>query len=362
MSSQAASIEFVDVSKRYGEVAAVDSVRLTIDAGELVTLLGPSGCGKTTILRLISGLEAPSEGSVLIAGRDVTSLPASQRNVSMVFQSYALFPHLRVIDNVCYGLLNRGLLRNEARERALQAIEQVGLTGLGERWPAELSGGQQQRVALARALVLEPDVLLFDEPLSNLDTRLRRHMRDEIRALQQRLGVTAVYVTHDQAEALAVSDRVIVMDAGRIAQQGTPRELYERPGSEFVAAFMGEANLLAVTRDADGDLCVGTLKLPERVRDARAAGSEGAALRVAVRPEAWRVQAPDTAGLAGMVSKSSYLGPVVEYTIDSDVGTLFVVSSAGGRQLAPGERVTLTLEGEGIALVDANREARDAKP
>ncbi len=353
MSNHAASIEFVDVSKRYGEVAAVDRVRLKIDGGELVTLLGPSGCGKTTILRLISGLEAPTEGSVLVAGRDVTGLPASQRNVSMVFQSYALFPHLRVIDNVAYGLLNRGLVKSEARERARLAIEQVGLSGLGGRWPAELSGGQQQRVALARALVLEPDVLLFDEPLSNLDTRLRRHMRDEIRALQQRLGVTAVYVTHDQAEALAVSDRVIVMDAGRIAQQGTPRDLYERPGSEFVAAFMGEANLLPVTRDADGDLCVGTLKLPARVRDARAAGSEGVALRVAVRPEAWRLQAADTAGLAGMVSKSSYLGPVVEYTIDSDVGPLFIVSSAGGRQLAPGERVTLTLEGEGIALVDA---------
>ena len=182
---KAASIEFSGVTKRFGDVTAVENTSFTVAGGELVTLLGPSGCGKTTVLRMISGLEAPSEGRVRIGGRDVTELPASRRNVSMVFQSYALFPHLRVIDNVAYGLLNRGLARPAARERALLAIAQVGLEGLGERWPAELSGGQQQRVALARALVLEPDVLLFDEPLSNLDTRLRRQMRDEIRALQQ---------------------------------------------------------------------------------------------------------------------------------------------------------------------------------
>ena len=210
--------------------------------------------------------------------------------------------------------------------------------------------------------MLEPDVLLFDEPLSNLDTRLRRQMRDEIRALQQRLGVTAVYVTHDQAEALAVSDRVIVMNVGRIAQEGTPRELYERPSSEFVASFMGEANLLAVTRDAEGALCVGPLKLPAKVLDVRARLDTAAPLRVAIRPEAWRIHAAGSAGLAGVVVKSAYLGAIFEYTIDTDVGKLFVVSSPADRLLAPGERVTLALEGGGVALVDADREAGNAKP
>ncbi|MFO0183529.1 MAG: ATP-binding cassette domain-containing protein, partial [Alphaproteobacteria bacterium] len=221
------------MAKRYGKVEAVKPLDLIIEGGTLVTLLGPSGCGKTTLLRMIAGLEQPSAGRLFIGGRDVTLLSAGERNVSMVFQSYALFPHMTVLENVSYGLISSGFGKKDAAARAEAALETVGLRGFGARLPSEMSGGQQQRVAVARALVLEPAVLLFDEPLSNLDTRLRRSMREEIRALQQRLGLTVAYVTHDQSEALAVSDQIVVMDAGLVAQAGTPAELYEHPASAF---------------------------------------------------------------------------------------------------------------------------------
>ena len=214
------SVEFHKVVKRYGAATAVADVSFTVEAGTLVTLLGPSGCGKTTTLRMIAGLELPSEGRILIAGRDVTTLGATERDVSMVFQSYALFPHRSVLENVSYGLRRSGQAKAAADARAREGLAQVGLEGYESRQPSELSGGQQQRVAVARALVLEPSVLLFDEPLSNLDARLRRQMREEIRELQQRLGLTVVYVTHDQQEAMAVSDRIIVMNAGRIESPG----------------------------------------------------------------------------------------------------------------------------------------------
>src|SRR5512132_1182327 len=258
---KAASIEFRDVSKRYGDVIAVRDVSFEIAARTLVTLLGPSGCGKTTILRLIAGLELPTRGTIRIGEVDVTRVPAADRDVSMVFQSYALFPHMSVVDNVGYGLVVSGLAKAKVRERAHAALATVGLTGLDQRLPSELSGGQQQRVAVARALVLEPSVMLFDEPLSNLDARLRRSMREEIRALQQRLRLTVAYVTHDQTEAMAVSDQIIVMERGRIAQVGTPAELYERPCSEFVAGFMGEAMLFDGIAAADGSVRLGPLDL-----------------------------------------------------------------------------------------------------
>ena len=219
-------------------MTAVRPVDLTIRAGTLVTLLGPSGCGKTTLLRMVAGLERVSEGQILIGGRDVTELSAGERNVSMVFQSYALFPHMSVRENVAYGLLSSGVAKRDARDRAEAALATVGLAGFGDRLPSEISGGQQQRVAVAR----EPAVFLFDEPLSNLDARLRRSMREEIRSLQQRLGLTVVYVTHDQSEALAVSDQIVMMRNTEIAQAGSPRDLYERPDNVFVATFMGEAN------------------------------------------------------------------------------------------------------------------------
>jgi iron(III) transport system ATP-binding protein len=240
--TDAAEVRMEGICKRYGRVTAVKPLDLVIPPGSLVTLLGPSGCGKTTLLRMIAGLERVSEGKLMISGRDVTTLSAGERNVSMVFQSYALFPHMNVIDNVSYGLISGGMSKSEAHAKGEEALSSVGLKGFGQRLPSEMSGGQQQRVAVARALVLKPDVLLFDEPLSNLDARLRRSMREEIRALQQSLGVTVVYVTHDQSEALAVSDMIVVMRAAEIAQAGTPRELYEHPDNVFVATFMGEAN------------------------------------------------------------------------------------------------------------------------
>ena len=229
------AVEFLNVTKAFGSVKAVRDVSFQILSGELVTLLGPSGCGKTTTLRLIAGLEMATGGQIMIGGRDVTQLPATDRDVSMVFQSYALFPHMTVLQNVSYGLTMSRLSKDMVEEQALNGLKLVGLTGFEKRLPSELSGGQQQRVAVARALVLEPEVLLFDEPLSNLDAKLRRRVREEIRDLQQQLQLTVVYMTHDQEEALAVSDRIIVMQEAVIAQQGSPRELYESPKTRFVA-------------------------------------------------------------------------------------------------------------------------------
>ena len=347
------SVEFRNVVKRYGQTAAVAGISFTVEAGTLVTLLGPSGCGKTTTLRMIAGLELPSEGRILIAGRDVTTLGATERDVSMVFQSYALFPHMSVLENVCYGLRRSGLGRDAAEKRALEGLAQVGLEGFGDRQPSELSGGQQQRVAVARALVLKPSVLLFDEPLSNLDARLRRQMREEIRELQHRLGLTVVYVTHDQQEAMAVSDRIIVMNAGRIEQQGAPRDLYERPATPFLARFMGESN------PARGQVRrIG----PKRVRvrlgsaevelddDTTAAGDAS----VAVRPEAIAVEtAPGPAGsLAGTIAKASYLGTHMEYSIDTEAGTLFATCPRVERPLAAGSVVALVLAPRGVILID----------
>ncbi len=359
----AAGIELRGVSKRYGDgpdaPLAVRDVSFSIAPGTLTTLLGPSGCGKTTLLRMIAGLESPSAGRVYIGGRDVTLLGPAERNVSMVFQSYALFPHMDVIANVAYGLEVSGVARRAARERAREAMAGVGLTSFDARLPSELSGGQQQRVALARALVLEPAVLLFDEPLSNLDARLRRSMREEIRALQQRLGLTVAYVTHDQGEALAVSDRIIVMDRGTVAQTGTPAELYERPGSEFVAGFMGEAMLFDATLRADGRLQLG----PVVVEAAAATAPTGAAerpVKLAVRPEAWRIVAPGEGELAAKVLKAAYLGSTREYTFETALGEIFVVAADAARTLAPGELASLRLAEHGVAIVptdDAHRSA-----
>ena len=359
----AAGISLRGVSKRYGDSPAtplvVKEVSVEIAPGTLTTLLGPSGCGKTTTLRMIAGLETPSAGSIWIGGRDVTGMGPAERNVSMVFQSYALFPHLDVIGNVAYGLEVSGIARREARERARAAMAGVGLEGLDARLPSELSGGQQQRVALARALVLEPAVLLFDEPLSNLDARLRRSMREEIRALQQRLGLTVAYVTHDQGEALAVSDRIVVMDGGEIAQEGTPAELYERPASEFVAGFMGEAMLFDATRRDDGGVQLGPLVVAD-LGTAGTTGASGEAIKVAVRPEAWRIVAAGEGELAAIVQKAAYLGSTREYTFETALGPIFVVAADASRTLQPGELAGLRLGTHGVAVVPAR--PRDTMP
>ena len=352
MGGRAAGIVFERVSKAYGEVAAVRDVSFAIEPGSLVTLLGPSGCGKTTTLRLIAGLETATAGRILIGDRDVTDIGAAGRNVSMVFQSYALFPHMSVLDNVAYGPSVSGRSRRESRDLARTGLATVGLAALGDRLPSELSGGQQQRVAIARTLVLEPAVLLFDEPLSNLDARLRRRMREEIRELQRRLGITVVYVTHDQEEALAVSDRIIVMNGGVIAQEGTPRDLYDAPGDVFVAGFMGEANrvkgMLRRVDDETGVVEIGGLRLelPHR-------GLAEGAVDVAIRPEALLigVASEGTAGIRGTVTQVAYLGSRMEYSIGTDIGDLFATSPIADRPLTAGAAVTLTLADHGVTLI-----------
>ncbi|MFD1796154.1 ABC transporter ATP-binding protein [Paracoccus aurantiacus] len=346
---QRGAVEFRAVRKDYGNFTAIPQLNLSIEPGQLVTLLGPSGCGKTTTLRMLAGLETPTEGAILIGGQDVTRLPANRRDVTMVFQSYALFPHMTVFDNIAYGLESDGIKKAEARKLAENGLDLVGLSGLGDRLPSELSGGQQQRVAVARALVLEPQVLLLDEPLSNLDARLRRRVRTEIRELQQRLGFTAVYVTHDQDEALAVSDRIVVMKDGLIAQDGTPRDLYESPASEFIADFIGEANVIdCQVLSVQGDMARIRAGGAEIGLPARGAGPGPA--KLAVRPGAFRV-AETGDGLDGKVATAAYLGDHIEYEIDSGAGRLFVVDDTSTTAFAPGTPVRLQFRGVGVALI-----------
>jgi len=343
-------IEFRRVTKRYGSAASplvVKGIDLEVPKGTLTTILGPSGCGKTTTLRMIAGLDAPTGGHIFIDGQDVTTLGPAERNVSMVFQSYALFPHMDVLANVSYGLSVSGVSKEETVRRARATMDLVGLASYDRRLPSELSGGQQQRVALARSLVLEPSVMLFDEPLSNLDARLRRSMREEIRALQQRLGLTVAYVTHDQSEALAVSDQIVVMDAGLIAQAGTPQELYEQPASEFVAGFMGEAMLFPGQAHADGHVTLGPLAV-----HARRPVAPGP-VKVALRPEAWQVVAAGGGALDGTVLKSAYLGSFQEITVATALGEIFVVSPDTTRRWQAGEALGLRLDERSASVVAA---------
>lgn len=338
------AIEFVDVVKRYGAVTAVDRISFSIQRGELVTFLGPSGCGKTTSLRLIAGLELPSEGTVRIAGQDVSTRAAAERNVGMVFQSYALFPHMTVSDNVAYGPTIRGGDKKAAAERGMEILAMLGLEGLGKRLPSELSGGQQQRVAVARAIVQQPDVLLFDEPLSNVDAKLRRRVREEIRDLQRRFNLTAVYVTHDQEEALAVSDRIVVMNQGRIAQIGTPRELYNSPSSRFVADFIGDANL--IEGEVEGaSFVAGDLAL------ALPAGPGNGPATISVRPEQIAL-VPSGEGKA-TVTNAIYLGSRYEYLVETAYGPLLVSAPITSAPLAGGDRVDVEIRPDGFTLLES---------
>jgi iron(III) transport system ATP-binding protein len=346
--NSAGGVEFDRVSKRYGKVTAVDAVSFRIEPGTLVTLLGPSGCGKTTTLRMVAGLETVSEGRIRIGGEDVTHRAANERDVSLVFQSYALFPHMSVLDNVCYGPLSLNKDKARARELAQAKLGMLGLSGLESRLPSELSGGQQQRVAVARALVMEPQVLLFDEPLSNLDAKLRRRVRQEIRELQQSLKLTVLYVTHDQSEALAVSDDIIVMDAGRIAQQGSPRALYQAPASRFMADFIGDANLVdgelshksgAPVFSAHGlQVPVGTSAVP------------AGAATLAVRPHRLRVVNPEAATLLTTCKRCDYLGSHTELILSSAWGEWLVFGDADGPAWQPGDAVGLAFA-PGAAVV-----------
>ncbi len=345
LKEEAARVRLEGITKRFGTVMAVDNVTLDIPAGKLVTLLGPSGCGKTTTLRIIAGLEQPTGGRVFIGDEDVTPLPAANRSTTMVFQSYALFPHLTVFENIAYGLRVQHRPEEEIRRRVGEALSLVGLPGLGQRWPAQLSGGQQQRVALARALVMQPRVLLFDEPLSNLDAKLRKRVRADIRILQQDLGITSVYVTHDQSEALAISDVVVVMNQGRIEQIGGPTDLYRRPASRFVADFIGEANLLPVTVE-DGMVRVASYRFPYR----QPGVSSGAATLMA-RPESIRVAA-DGEGLPGRVRSAFFMGTFADYIIETEVGEISVADAQSVDKMHPvGETVRLQFSPSGLYLL-----------
>ena len=345
------AVEFKNVTKAFGDVKAVQNLNFSIESGQLVTLLGPSGCGKTTTLRLIAGLEMITEGSVHIGGKDVTKLPATDRDVSMVFQSYALFPHMTVLQNVSYGLSMSRLPKNEVQEKAIAGLEMVGLSGFGNRLPSELSGGQQQRVAVARALVLEPEVLLFDEPLSNLDAKLRRRVREEIRELQQNLELTTVYVTHDQEEALAVSDRIIVMNQAVIAQEGTPRQLYEEPVNLFVSDFIGDANIVKAEiikiEGANAEVEIGGIRtnLPHR-------GLISGEANVAIRPQSICLsQSGNENSITGTILKAIYLGGHIEYTVDCILGKLFVIDNQMESKQNLDAAVSITLRTRGVSLI-----------
>ncbi len=349
ITGKAAPVRFENVSKVYGkDVVAVDNINFEVEAGKLVTLLGPSGCGKTTTLRMIAGLEMASSGRIFIGDKDVTTLPATDRDVSMVFQSYALFPHMSVLENVAYGLGFSGVPKSEVGDRAQAGLDLLGLSGFGDRLPSELSGGQQQRVAVARALVLEPQVLLFDEPLSNLDAKLRRQVREDIRAIQQDLGLTVVYVTHDQEEALAVSDEIVVMRNAAIAQIGPPRELYDAPVDAFVADFIGEANLIPCELVAvEGDVAEVAvdgyrLKLPAR-------GLAPGPGKLAVRPS--RIVLDGDDGFEATIAKSTYVGVRMEYSLKTSFGEIFAVDEDVLHPLEKGATVKVSFKSSGPVLV-----------
>jgi sn-glycerol 3-phosphate transport system ATP-binding protein len=339
------------VTKRFGRVTAVDDVSFRAESGKFVVLLGPSGCGKSTVLRLIAGLEDVTEGRIFIDGRDVTRLSPDKRRVSMVFQSYALFPHLSTEENIVFGLKVRGMVEEERRKRLAQVSEVVGLANLLDRKPQQLSGGQRQRVALARAIIAENNICLMDEPLSNLDAQLRHGMRVEIRALQQRLGMTVIYVTHDQVEAMSMADHVVLIREGRIEQEGSPEELYARPATLFAARFIGTPgmNLVSLADGPDGAVVRGS-------RDALFAG-RGEGLTLGIRPEhIWLVQ---SGGVGGIVSSSEYHGADTILTVR--VGEEVVFMRAPGQQAHPaGAPVRLDWKPESMHLFDTASGARAA--
>ncbi|WP_054177529.1 ferric ABC transporter ATP-binding protein [Trabulsiella odontotermitis] len=314
--SQKNFVELRNVTKRFGSNTVIDNINLTIPQGQMVTLLGPSGCGKTTILRLVAGLEKPSEGQIFIDGEDVTHRSIQQRDICMVFQSYALFPHMSLGENVGYGLKMLGVSRSDVKNRVKEALAMVDLEGFEDRYVDQISGGQQQRVALARALILKPKVLLFDEPLSNLDANLRRSMRDKIRELQKQFDITSLYVTHDQSEAFAVSDTVLVMNKGHIMQIGSPQDLYRQPASRFMASFMGDANLFPATFSQESVDIFG-YRLPRPAHFT--AGGTGT---VGVRPEAITLSERGEESQRCVIQHVAYMGPQYEVTVkwhDQDI-------------------------------------------
>jgi spermidine/putrescine transport system ATP-binding protein len=348
-----ADIRLVELTKRFEDVVAVDNVSLEIEHGKFFALLGPSGCGKTTTLRMIGGFEEPTSGRIELGGRDVGSLPPYKRDVNTVFQSYALFPHLTIFENVAFGLRRKKLRGQELQRRVREALELVGLGLLEKRKPRQLSGGQQQRIALARALVNRPRVLLLDEPLGALDLKLRKEMQLELKGIQHEVGITFVHVTHDQEEAMTMADQIVIMDGGRIEQQGTPEELYEYPRTAFVAGFLGVSNLLygsAVGEDRvrleDGT----EVRVP---RD-RLRGRTGK-IQIGVRPEKLRLGDGEPNTLSGVVTESAYIGVSTQYLVETSAGevTVYVQNDRPGvNGVAPGDRLSLGWSPESTFVVD----------
>ena len=339
--SGTAEIRLIDLEKRFGGIRAVDRVSLDVRPGEFFSLLGPSGCGKTTTLRMIGGFEIPTAGRIMLRDRDVTRDPPDRRPVNMVFQQYALFPHLDVAGNIGFGLRRRKVGGAEITRRVGDALELVRLEGFGARKPTQLSGGQQQRVALARALVNRPNVLLLDEPLGALDLKLRRQLQLELKRIQAEVGITFVYVTHDQEEALTMSDRIAVMHAGSVEQLGTPEELYERPATRFVADFIGSTNLIHGVVEADGSV---RLSSGEVVRIAHDGLGTGTDIEVSIRPESIELVPLTAAGaLRGQVEMAAYLGTNMSYQVRTAGGLLLsVLTSKTGPRLPVGNDVAVT--------------------
>ena len=349
-------IQLEQLTKKFGDVAAVDGIDLQMPAGEFFTMVGPSGCGKTTTLRMIAGFERPTSGRIVLDDIDVAQVPPHKRNVNTVFQSYALFPHLDVASNVAFGLKYKKISKEEQRKRVGEALDLVQLGDFAKRKPAQLSGGQQQRVALARALVLTPQVLLLDEPLGALDARLRKDLQVELKALQAELGITFVFVTHDQEEALTMSDRVAVMSGGRVEQAGTPREIYEEPATEFVADFLGVSNLLTADATADGDVCA--LRVGERtLKAASGATSARGDVKAMIRPERVGVEPQGTDGdnrLPGLVERAVYVGSAYELHVRLIGGSLLkatIMNDGTPFAYEEGTSVTLYLPADAIRVL-----------
>jgi putative spermidine/putrescine transport system ATP-binding protein len=358
MSSIGAAIRILNLVKTFGEVRAVDGISLDISAGEFLTLLGPSGSGKTTTLNLIAGFEIPTSGQILIGDDDIAFKPPHKRNLGMVFQNYALFPHMTVFQNIAFPLKNRGKEREEIQETVHQVLSLVKLEGYERRFPKQLSGGQQQRISLARSLVYNPRALLMDEPLGALDRKLREHMQIEIKRIQQETGITVIYVTHDQEEALNMSDRIAVMNSGGIEQIGMPREIYERPRNRFVADFIGDANIIegrllgsegaAVTVAIWDDLHVKTLNTSRQLMTP--------SLHIVIRPERVKIlRADDKADnvFAGKVWESSYVGDLIRYVIDVDRGGNIILKehNRGQSIQSPGQLVRIGWNAEDALVV-----------
>ena len=362
MAADSIGVEVVGVSKRYahrvkGEIFAAREVSLDVRPGEFLTLLGPSGCGKTTTLRMIAGYEMPDAGRIRFGGQDVTALPANQRNIGFVFQNYALFPHLSIFENVAYGLRVRSVGNDEVRRRVGEVLSLVGLRGYEQQFSGQLSGGEQQRVALARAIVIRPRVLLFDEPLSNLDAKLRVEMRQEIRELQQRLAITTVYVTHDQEEAMAVSDRIVVMNQGSVVQEGTAEDLYYRPASEFVARFIGRVNLFAgrVVQIVGASAMIDALGVTIAAPSTRNDLAPGDSVVLVARPESIAIakDGDATGSLRATVVSATFLGEKIEYLMDCGGKSLQVVryNAGPGEVVAPGATVGLRFAADAVSVL-----------